>query len=508
MKWLIIFIAFLPTITRAQLKLPKIFSDNMVLQRDQPIHVWGKGTPATIVTINFSGQKTTAKVSADSTWNAYFKQQHANIHPQSLDVSSGDQKIKLENILVGDVWVCIGQSNMEFPMQKEMHFKEEIAFANQPLIRLYNPTYAGKNTYGKTFPDSVARMLTPQHFYRGNWENCDSNSVGTMSAVPYYFGKAVLNRIHIPVGLINLAIGGAPLETFISTSALQNDARFAAKLNGDWLWNNALPVWVRERGVQNVGELTNIPSDEYGKNHAFKPGFAWSGGIEPILPMPVKGILCYQGESNAQEIQRVEEYGALTSLLVDEYRKGWKQPRLPFYYVQLSAIDTVKYKGQLWPQFRDEQRKMMTSISNSGMAVCSDIGFRDDVHPTNKKAVGDRLANWALDKTYHINIVPSGPLPLKAVYKRTHPNDPVGRGEIIVSFRYADHGLGTPDGEPLRGFYIDGVHEIPATIHGKNVIIPVKTKPAFVYYGWKSFTDANLVNAEQLPASTFKIKVE
>ncbi len=397
---------------------------------------------------------------------------------------------------------------MEFPVHREMHFKEEVAFTNQPLIRLYNPLYAGKNIYGKTFPDSVIRMLTTQHFYQGSWENCDSHSVKTMSAVAYYFGKAILNRIHIPVGLINLSIGGAPLETFISAEALQNDPRFSAKLNGDWLLNAALPVWVRERGVQNVGELNHIPSDQYGKNHPYKPGFAWAGGIEPILPMPVKGVLCYQGESNAQEMERVEEYGALSRLLVEEYRKRWKQPRLPFYYVQLSSIDTVQYKGQLWPQFRDEQRKMMSSIASSGMAVCSDIGFKNDVHPTNKKTVGERLANWALNKTYNMNTVASGPLPLKAVYKSNQPNSSDGPGNVIISFHYADNGLSTSDHKPLRGFYIDGITEIPCSISGKNVVIPVKNKPAFVYYGWKSFTDANLVNTGQLPASTFKIKVE
>jgi len=217
-----------------------------------------------------------------------------------------------------------------------------------------------------------------------------------------------------------------------------------------------------------------------------------------MLNMPIKGVLCYQGESNAQEMERVNEYGALCALMVEDYRTKWKQPQLPFYYVQLSSIDTIKYKGQLWPQFRDEQRRMLQLIPNSGMAVCSDIGFKDDVHPTNKKDVGERLARWALHNTYHKNIIPSGPLPLQAKY-----NDE----KIIITFEYTGSKLFTADQKSLRGFSIDGLNDCAAAIQNNAVEISAEKKPSFVYYGWKSFTDANLVNSENLPTSTFKIPV-
>lgn len=184
--------------------------------------------------------------------------------------------------------------------------------------------------------------------------------------------------------------------------------------------------------------------------------------------------------------------------MVDDYRRKWKQPQLPFYFVQLSSIDTVKYKGQLWPLFRNEQRKMLQLIPNSGMAVCSDIGAKDDVHPTNKKAVGERLARWALNKTYKQNIVPSGPLPVKAVYIN---------GKVIVSFQYMAKGLKASGGGELKGFSIDGVNEVKAVLADSGILIYSDKKPEFVYYGWKSFSDGNLVNSENLPASTFKIKI-
>lgn len=499
MKFNICFILFIPFFCTGQLQLAKIFSNNMMLQRGQPIQFWGKANPGKTVTVLFENKKRNATVQKDSAWIVSFKAKKFNAQPQSAFIISGVEIIEIKNILIGDVWLCIGQSNMEWPMIKEMHYKEEIVNSQLPMLRLYNPAYAGKNTFNVSFTDSITQNLTVEKFYKGQWQTCDSNSFKLMSAVGYYFGKRITSELNVPVGVINLSIGGAPLETFISSGTLKNSKQFSKKINEDWLTNEELPIWIRERGKQNIGNLKNVPNDEYGSNHSFKPGFAFESGIAPILNLPIKGILCYQGESNAQEIERVNEYGALSALMIEEYRKKWKQPDLPFYFVQLSSIDTVKYKGELWPQFRDEQRNMLELISNTGMAVCSDIGFKNDVHPTNKKDVGERLARWALNKTYHFNSIPSGPLPLLAKYKD---------GKIIVTFTYTGKNLLTADGKPLRGFTIDGINECEANIQNKKVLITVKEKPSFVYYGWKSYTDANLANSEKLPASTFKLKVK
>lgn len=499
MRILFLSILTFPFFATAQLQLAEIFSDNMVLQRGQPIQFWGKATPEKTVTVLFANQKINATVQKDSAWIVSFKAQKSNAQPQSAFITSGVEKIEIKNILIGDVWLCIGQSNMEWSMIKEMHYKEEIVNSQQPTLRLYNPVYAGKNTFNVSFTDSITQNLTVEKFYKGQWQTCDSNSFKLMSAVGYYFGKRITSELNVPVGVINLSIGGAPLETFICPGTLKNSKQFSKKIKENWLSNEELPIWVRERGKQNIGNLKNVPNDEYGNNHSFKPGFAYESGIAPIFNLPIKGILCYQGESNAQEIERVNEYGALSALMVSNYREKWKQPDLPFYFVQISSIDTVKYKSQLWPQFRNEQRKMLQLIPNSGMAVCSDIGFKNDVHPTNKKDVGERLAKWALNKTYHINIIPSGPLPLQAKYKN---------GKISITFEYSGNNLFAAHGETLKGFSTDGISDCEATIQNKTVVITVKEKPSFVYYGWKSYTDANLVNSEKLPASTFKLKVK
>lgn len=473
----------------AELKVHSIFTDHMVLQRDKPIHIWGRGLPGAIVRVCLSRSSTRTSVKRDSSWSVYLPARKSSTTPLSINIYSGKKNIRISNVLIGDIWLCIGQSNMEWPMQREMHYREAIASAQQPLLRFYNPTYAGKNIFNQYFTDSILQDLTPERFFKGQWQLSDSNSFRSMSAVAYYYGKEIVAQTNIPIGLINLSIAGAPLETYIGIEALKRSKQFSEKVNEPWLTNPAIPVWVKERGNQNLRK---------GTNHPFKPGFTYTAGIEPLFPLPIKGIINYQGESNAQEMERVNEYAALTQLMVQDYRTRFKNPELPYYYVQLSSIDTFKYKGHFWPQFRDEQRKTMQFIPFSGMAVCSDIGFKDNVHPTNKKLVGERLAKWALNKTYQKNILASGPLPIAAKYQ----NDTVS-----ISFQYIGMGLKAADNLKLTGFSFDGINQSEVRIQQNKIQMESKTKPEFVYYGWKSYSNGNLVNSEGLPASTFKIRV-
>lgn len=498
MKAGFLILLLLPLTLFAQLEVADIFSSGMVLQRDEPVPVWGKGQPGSTVEVSFGTISRQTKVNRKKEWIIWLPAMEASAEARSLMITCGDTAVFFPNILTGDVWLCLGQSNMEWPMRREMHFADAVKNCNQPALRFYNPVYAGKNIYNTPFTDSVSSLLTKEKFWQGHWQSSDSNSLGTMSAVAYYFGQYVLNHMKIPVGLINLSIGGAPLETFIDPKTMKKNQAFRAKVQGDWLQNTALPVWVRERGLQNVGSSTTVEADANGKNHAFKPGFAYTAGINKILPLPIKGILLYQGESNAQEKERVEEYRKLSYLLIKDYRIKWDKPDLPFYYVQLSSIDSTNYKSQLWPSFRDEQRQLL-QIPFTGMAVCSDIGAKNDVHPTNKKAVGERLARWALYKTYAVDTVPSGPLPRIAIAEK---------GKLVIEFLYSGKGISTADGKALKGFSLDGKTDCPAYIENNQVIIPLTFIPLYVYYGWKPFSDGNLINSEGLPASTFKIKVQ
>jgi sialate O-acetylesterase len=299
MKLFLISLLFLPLRASTQLKVAKIFSGNMLLQRDKPVNIWGKGLPGKEVIVSFGNENKCTVVKADSSWLVSFKKQKANRLPQSISIRSVEDSIELKNILVGDLWLCIGQSNMQWPLSQEMHFRSEVEYADQPLLRFYDPTYAGEDIYNSSFTDSVISRLNTNDFYKGEWQQSDSNTAKSMSAVGYYFGKTILNKENVPVGLIDLAIGGAPIETFISKATLQSHSGFAEKTKANWLNNPALPVWIRERAQQNISGKDAVEKDELGANHPFKPGFAFTSGIEPILDLPVKGIIWYQGESNA-----------------------------------------------------------------------------------------------------------------------------------------------------------------------------------------------------------------
>ncbi len=497
---MLICIGCFPIAVAGQLRLPDIFADNMVLQRHRPIHVWGVCAPGDTVAVRFAGQTKNTVTGKDSCWSIYFRKQQTNAVSQTMVVIHRDTTIELKNLLIGDVWICLGQSNMEWPMSREAHWLQERSDADQPLIRFANPLPAGRYVYGVPYADSLSRRLTRDSFYLwSGWQVCDSNTIQPMSAVGYYFARSIVAHRNVPVGLINLSIGGAPIETFVSRAALQNSPQFSLKVQpGNWLENEALPAWPRERAKQNVGDNPRGYGDALGLNHAYKPGFLFECGIEPLLPMAVKGMIWYQGESNAQDTASVFEYRDLFRLMVEDYRKKWRHPDMPVYWVQLSSIDTLHYNSVFWPQFRDGQRISLKEVRNGGMAVSSDIGSRNDVHPTNKKDVGERLARWALYQTYKQDIVPSGPLLRRVRYKN---------GKLRVQFRYRAEGLSTADGQPLLGFSLDGSTGIEAVIEGKGITIPVSEKPTFVYYGWQPFSDGNLINSEGLPASTFKIKL-
>lgn len=483
---------------QAQLQLAAPFASHMLLQRNQPIHLWGRAVPYQPVLVVLGKHNAVTQVAADSTWSVYLPAQAASSQPLSVHVIAGKDTVTLKDVLIGDLWLCIGQSNMEWPVKRSKHAAEAMAAAQQPLLRFYNPSYAGKNLYNIAFNDSVIRRLNTQQFYQGTWQRCDSSSLPDMSAVSYFFGQYLLNNTNVPQGFVQLSIGGAPLETFIRREAMAAHPQFAAKQQGNWLTNGALPVWVRERGMQNTANNAAILTDDLGPNHAYKPGFAYAAGVAAFVPMHIAGVLCYQGESNAQEPERVAEYAALNELMINDYRLVWQQPRLPFYFVQLSSIEATHYKSALWPAFRNEQRLMLAKIPYSGMAVCSDVGARHDVHPTDKKTVGERLALWALRDVYGQRITASGPLPLSARYKQ---------GKVVIRFAHGK-GLQSANAASLQGFSLNGASPVAAQIRHNKIIISTHTKPEAVYYGWQPYSNGNLLNAAQLPASTFKIAVQ
>ncbi|MCG7752682.1 sialate O-acetylesterase [Flavihumibacter cheonanensis] len=483
-----------------QLQLADCFANHMVIQRSKPFSIWGKAVPGLQLKLQFNGFKGTTTVQQDSSWKVDLPSMPANSKATTMFIKAGKDSVRLINILVGDVWICTGQSNMEWAFSREEFAKKETPDANQPFIRLYNTRFIGKYIYGEPYADSLTDQLQSGTFYSGTWEPCTSETVQPMSAVAYYFAKRVTQQTGIPIGIINLAIGGAPLETFISQDAMVTHPVFQKKLDGNWLYNSYLPTWIRERGLQNIGHLpTSQTKTGEGPNHAYKPGFAYAAAIPQFSRLPIAGILLYQGESNSLEPARVFEYGSLLTLMVKDYRAAWKDSRLPFYWVQLSSIDTLKYQSAYWPAFRNIQREQLDSIPYSGMAVSSDIGHATDVHPRNKRSVGYRLANWALHYYYcDRQQSPSGPLFKNAKLKSNR---------LELYFSYSGKGLTTSDDQPIRGFSFDGTTNVAAILKRKKVVLPFQHRPVTVYYGWQPYSIGNLVNSEGMPASTFTFKL-
>ena len=465
------------------LRLPQVYSDNMVLQRDCPLEVRGTANAGEEVTISIAGQKQRAKTGSDGQWCVRLKPMQAG-GPHTLAVSAGKTRLHFSNVLVGEVWLCSGQSNMEFMLKEASTARMDIPQSGNNNIRLLDMK-ARWRTNPVEWEVSVLDSLNHLQYYKDSqWTVCTSASAADFSAVAYYFGKMLQDSLHVPVGLICNAIGGSPTEAWVSRHALEFHLPVLL-----CTWAKGDPQnWIRARATLNVKKSTNKF-----QRHPYEPCYLYESGILPLDKFPVKGVIWYQGESNAPDYETHEK---LFHLLVDSWRKNWENPELPFYYVQLSSMDRPS-----WPWFRDSQRRLLKEIPHTGMAVSSDQGDSLDVHPKNKKPVGERLARQALNRTYGMKaVVPSGPLFRSAEFRK---------GAAYVSFDFAD-GMSSSDGKALRTFEVaetEGLfYPAKAEIVGDRIKVysdQVK-HPRYVRYGWQPFTRANLVNAQGLPTSTFR----
>ena len=466
------------------LQLSELYSDNMVLQRDRPLPLSGKANAQEKITVTIGKQKQTTKTGLDGRWTVMLQPLQAG-GPYTLTVATGKKTLTYQNVLAGEVWLCSGQSNMEFLLRNAVTAKTDVPLAQNNQIRLFDKKVRWA-TNAVEWDASVLDSLNRLQYYKDTqWSICSPATSGSFSAVSYYFGKMLQDSLKVPIGLICNAVGGSPTEAWIDRSTLEY--QFPAILR-NWTQNDFIQDWARGRAALNVKKSTNK-----NQRHPYEPCYLFESGIRPLEQFPVKGIIWYQGESNAHNREAHEK---LFKLLVESWRKNWGDENLPFYYVQLSSIDRPS-----WPWFRDSQRRLMAEIPNTGMAVSSDWGDSLDVHPRFKKPVGERLAYWALNKSYGMQqVVPSGPLYQKVEYRKD---------AAYLTFDCAE-GMHASDGKPLRTFEIaeaEGVY-YPATAEVVGNRLKVVSKevknPRHVRYGWQPFTRANLVNGAGLPASTFR----
>ena len=465
------------------LKMPLLYTDNMVLQREVPLTIQGTANAGDQVTVSIADRQMKTKVGPNGKWSVTLSPLKAG-ELYTLKISTNQKVLQYHNVLAGEVWLCSGQSNMEFMLKQASTARLDIPRAADQELRLYDMK-ARWRTNAVEWETTVLDSLNHLQYYKDTeWKECAPETVSDFSAIAYYFGKMLRDSLKVPVGLICNAVGGSPTEAWIDRTSLEY--HFPAILK-DWTQNDFIQEWVRGRAALNIKKSVNNR-----QRHPYEPCYLYESGIRPLEQYPIRGIIWYQGESNAHNW---EAHEALFKLLVNAWRKNWNDDCLPFYYVQLSSLDRPS-----WPWFRDSQRRMLNEISDIGMAVSSDHGDSLDVHPTCKQPVGERLARWVLNKTYLKDIVPSGPLFRGADV----------RGEkVYLSFDYGQ-GMQSSDGKSLRCFEVaefEGVY-YPATAEVVGEQVKVYSKevrnPRYVRYGWQPFTRANLVNRAGLPASTFR----
>ncbi len=458
----------LATLHAADLKLAALFSDHMVIQRDKPVPVWGWADAGENVTVEFAGQKKSAAADAIGKWQVKLDPLTASAESRTLTVQSAKpgRKLQIADVLVGEVWLGSGQSNMAMRVSAAQNFKNEQATAILPQIRTFNE---GSKTSAK-----------PQADASGKWVVCSPDTVGTFSATLFFFGRELQRELNVPVGLINSSVGGTPIESWM-------DARVQ-----------------QPKGKQAAASKPKPPAPRPGENQGNKaaaverknvPGGLFNGKIAPLVPYALRGMLWYQGEANTHP-GKSGFYQNQLPLLVTDWRKHWGE-EVPFAWVQLPNFNRP---GDGWSVVREAMLKTLR-LPKTGMAITVDIGEANNIHPQNKQEVGRRLSLWALGTVYEKKVPAiSGPLP---------DGHEIKGNKIIVTFKHTEGGLVAKDGE-LTGFLVAGQDKqwkpAQAAIEGDKVIItsPEVAKPAAVRYGWASVAVCNLYNGAGLPASPFR----
>lgn len=501
------------------LQMPITYSDNMVLQRNRALTIHGTANAGEKVTVNITRpdaakgkvqnggkrkkgeqprrvralktevQTATATADDNGCWQVTLRPQRAE-NNLTLTISTDEKQLVYNNVAFGEVWLCSGQSNMEFMLHEAATAKRDIPKAKNPSIRFFDMKARWRTNpveWDAAALDSINHL---KYFADTKWTVCSPETAKDFSAIAYYFGSILQDSLQCAVGLICNAVGGSPTEAWVDRADL--DAQFP-QIMRNWTNNDFVQPWVRERAALNMKKTADMKL----QRHPYDPCYLYESAIEPLQQFPIKGVLWYQGESNAQNFTTHER---LFKLLVEGWRRNWNDAELPFYYVQLSSMDRLP-----WQWFRDSQRRLQSELPHVAMAVSSDMGDSLNVHPTRKQPVGERLARIALHNLYDFsNVVPSGPAVKEASV--------VGDGIVRLTFDYAD-GLSTSDGKHPLTFEIaeeEGLYKpAEARIEGNTVIVMAEgvTHPRFVRYGWQSFTRANLVNSAQLPASTFRIEI-
>jgi sialate O-acetylesterase len=442
-----------------EIKLPAIFGDNMVLQQKTDAAIWGTASKNSTVRVTTGWNKKTysVKSGADGKWKLKVSTPLAG-GPFEITISDGTT-LRLKNVLIGEVWVCSGQSNMEMPMK---------GYMNQPITGSNEAIATSSDQDIRLFTVKKASTLQPMDDFTGNWKECGTESVSEFSATAYFFGLMLNKALKVPIGLINTSWGGTRIEP-----------------------------WISEEGFKKFDFVTLPDKNQQGTLSPQTPTVLYNAMINPMAGYGIRGAIWYQGESNRNE---ADKYVRLLPGLIENWRSVWGLGDFPFYYVQIAPFDYGP-TGLSSAYLREAQLKAANAIPNTGMASIMDIGEKDCIHPANKKAGSDRLAFLALANTYgKTGFASSGPV-LKEMT--------VAGSVVKLTFNNAINGL-TSFGQELSCFEVAGAskrfYPAKAFIIGNGITLfcPSVAEPVAVRYAFKDFIVGDLFNTEGLPASSFR----
>jgi sialate O-acetylesterase len=477
------------TALRAEVKPNPLFTDGAVLQRGQVVPVWGTARDGETITVEFAGQTVTTTATGGK-WRV-------NLAPLKQGgpftmTLTGDNTVTLRDLLVGEVWICSGQSNMEWPFSAVHNAQDEGPKADYPQIRMF------------TVPRTVA--IPPQSEANGTWVTCSPHTVTGFSGVGYFFARDIHQKLGVPVGMIHSSVGGTPAQAWTSREGFGSHPELQGYAHAVHqklaAYQTALAAYessIKER--QRATPHTSGPAEKEPTApapfdyDAIHPASLFHGMIHPLIPYRIAGVIWYQGESNAWQSQ---QYRTLFPALIADWRAHWNIGDFPFLYVQIAPFQNQP------PEIREAQLLTLSKANNTAMVVTTDVGDAHDIHPNRKEPVGQRLALAARALAYGEKIEYSGPL---------FDSMKVEGTQAILTFRHTGTGLIAKDGA-LKGFIIAGENNpfIPATaeIQGNTVVVSAEgiTTPIAVRYGWANVPDVNLYNREGLPAYPFRTDVE
>ncbi|MFT2010169.1 sialate O-acetylesterase [Pontibacter sp. 13R65] len=470
LRVLLVFLVLLvsQTVVSAAVRLPKVLGDNMVLQREKPLPIWGWASAGEQVTVTFAGQQKTTQADAAGSWKVVFPAMQANDKPQVMTIAGSDT-IQLTNLLIGEVWLCSGQSNMEYTMKLHPKYAKPAKGIDSAAVDM-TKLHPGIRIF------NVEKVLSKPDVTSTGWNECSGEALEAFSAIGFYFAKDIQRELNVPIGIISSSWGGSRIEPWTSAEAYKTLPAFSAELQSE-------PFKVDE----------------------VEPGKNYRSMIKPLAPFALRGVLWYQGESNCINHDGMR-YADKMQALIEGWRKEWGGDQLPFYSVLIAPYLYTKRKDRLphtpetLPEFWEAQTQSL-KIPNTAMAVVTDlVDDLGDIHPSYKWEIGRRMALIALANDYQKNVVSQGP-----VFKEMK----VKKRQAILSFDHAD-GLKSRDGKTLSWFTIAGADGQfkPATaeIKGDKVVVYAAgvKKPAFVRFAWNEAAMPNLINKAGLPAVPFR----